>query len=120
VHALHRGVFLVVEDYRHDRQVVIARRAEATEHRVVEERAVADQRYDGPFRFRQLDPQRKTQPLSETALAGEQALRLVPYEEELVDLGESDIRAAGNRLVVVQFERIALQSEERFLAMRSK
>jgi hypothetical protein len=41
-------------------------------------------------------------------------------EEELVDLGESDIRAAGKRLVVVQFEWIALQSEERFLAMRSE
>jgi hypothetical protein len=41
-------------------------------------------------------------------------------EEELVYLGESDIRAAGNRFVVVQFERIALPSEERFLAMRSK
>src|SRR5207249_1697553 len=58
--------------------ILIARRAEAAERRIVEERAVADQRHDLPFRLCQLDPQRKTQPLSETPLAGEQALWLVP------------------------------------------
>ena len=34
VHALHRGVFLVIEDDRHDRQVVIARGTEAAERRL--------------------------------------------------------------------------------------
>ena len=59
VHALHRGVFLVVKDDRHDRQFVIARRAEAAERRVVQERAVADQGHNLPFRLPQLDPQAK-------------------------------------------------------------
>ena len=39
VHALHCGIFIVVEDNVQSRQLVIARRAEAAERRIVEEHA---------------------------------------------------------------------------------
>ena len=60
--------------------VTVVSCAQAAEGRVVQEGAVADQGRDLPFRLPELDAERKTQPLSETALTGEQALRIVPYE----------------------------------------
>ena len=59
MHALHGGVFLVIENDRQGWQAEITRRPERAQRRVIQEGAIADQRDNWAVRLGELDAERK-------------------------------------------------------------